>query len=130
VLRCISRQPHGDDRIVEADEQTRTLRQLQQLAGDDVGGLALDFAAALPANGPADAGPEEPQIVVDLGGRSHGGSRVAHAVLLTNGDRRRDAVDAVDVRLFHPFEELPRVGGERLHVPPLTLRINRVEGQR
>ena len=41
-----------------------------------------------------------------------------------------DAVDAVDVRLLHPLEELPRVGGQRLDVAALPFGVDRVEGER
>ena len=42
----------------------------------------------------------------------------------------RDAVDAIDVRLLHPLEELPGVGRQRLDVAPLPFGVNRVEGER
>jgi len=45
-------------------------------------------------------------------------------------NRRRDAVDRVDLRLVHAVEELPRVGRERFHVTPLALGVKRVEHQR
>jgi hypothetical protein len=34
------------------------------------------------------------------------------------------------MRPFHPLEELLRVAGERLHVPPLSLGKDRIEDQR
>jgi len=67
---------------------------------------------------------------VNLGRGADGGPRVADAVLLANGDGRRDAIDPIDVGFLHALEKLPRVGRQRLDVPPLTLGINRVEGQR
>ena len=51
-------------------------------------------------------------------------------VLLADGDRRADAVDAIDVGLLHPLEELPRVGRERLDVAALPFRVDGVEGER
>ena len=62
--------------------------------------------------------------------RADGRARIADAVLLADGDRRRNAVDSVDVGLFHPLEELTRVRGKRFHVPPLPFGVNRVEGER
>ena len=86
--------------------------------------------AALPADRPADARPQQPQVVVNLGGRADRRARIADAVLLADGDRRRDAVDAVDVRLLHPLEELAGVGGERLDVAALPFGVDGVEGER
>ena len=68
-------------------------RQLAQLARDDLGGFAHDLLAALPAERPPDAREQQPHVVVDLGRRADGRARVADAVLLPDGDRRRDAVD-------------------------------------
>ena len=41
-----------------------------------------------------------------------------------------EALDEVDVGLLHLAEELPRVRGQRLHVAPLPLGVDRVEGER
>jgi hypothetical protein len=49
---------------------------------------------------------------------------------LANGDRRGDAVDAIDVGLLHPLEKLAGVRRQRFDVPPLPLRVDRVEGER
>src|SRR5262249_16312610 len=54
-------------------------------------------------------------------------ARVARGRLLVDRDRRREAFDRVDVGLLHQAEELARVGGERLDVPPLPLGVDRVE---
>jgi hypothetical protein len=43
--------------------------------------------------------------------------------------RRREALDEVDVGLVHLAEELAGVRRQRLHVPALALREDRVEGQ-
>ena len=55
---------------------------------------------------------------------------VLTGVALVDRDRRRDAVDAVDLRLVHALEELPRVGGEALDVAALALGVEDVEGER
>ena len=86
--------------------------------------------AAVAADRAADARVEQPQVVVDLGGRADRRPRVADAVLLPDGDRRADALDRVDVRLLHPLEELPRVGRQRLDVAALPLGVDGVEGER
>ena len=35
----------------------------------------------------------------------------------------------LDIGLLHHFEELPRIGRQRFHVPPLPLGIDRIEGE-
>ena len=100
--------------------------------------LVDDLLHALPEDGPPalgavrvpDAGVEQAQVVVDLGDRAHGGARVAGGRLLVDGDGRRKALDAVDVRLVHLAEELAGVGGEALHVAALALGVDGVEGER
>src|SRR3712207_136609 len=78
----------------------------------------------------ADARPEQAQVVVDLRDRADRRARVARRRLLVDGDRRRQALDRVDVGLVHLLEELAGVGRERLDVAPLALRVDRVERQR
>ena len=78
----------------------------------------------------ADAREQQAQVVADLGDRPHRRARVAHAVALLDGDRRRHAGDAVDVGPLHALEELPRIGRHRLDVAPLPFGIQRVERQR
>ena len=123
---------HGriNDRQIEPDQQPRSGRQRAQLPRHDLGRLARDFLAALAAVGAPDAREQQPHVVVDLGRRPHRRARVADAVLLPDRDRRRDAVNPIDVRLLHPLEELAGVRGQRFDVAPLPLGVNRVEGER
>ena len=67
---------------------------------------------------------------MDFRHRADGGARVAAGGLLLDRDRRRQALDAVDVRLAHQLEELPRIGREALDVAALALGVDRVERQR
>jgi hypothetical protein len=85
--------------------------------------------AALMTVLPPDARPEHAQVVVDLGDGPDGRARIVARRLLLDRDRRRQAADVIDSRLLHLPEELPRVGGERLDVAALALRVERVEGQ-
>ena len=119
-----------NDGHLEAKQQPRSLRQLAQLHRGHLGRFSDDITAAASADRLADAGPEQPEVIVNLGGRPHGRPRVADAVLLADGDGRRDAVDPVDVGLLHPLQELSRVSRQRFDVAPLALRIDRVERQR
>ena len=86
--------------------------------------------AAFEAEGLAGARKQQPQIVVDLGRGGHRRARIARGVFLPDGNRRRDAVDLIDVGLLHALEKLPRIGRQRLDIAPLPLRIDGVEDQR
>ena len=76
------------------------------------------------------ARPQQAQVVVDLGDRADRRARVARRRLLVDRDRRRQALDRVDVRLVHLAEELARVGAQRLDVAALALGVDRVERER
>jgi hypothetical protein len=69
------------------------------------------------------------EVVVQLRHRPHRRAGRAHRVGLVDGDRGRDALDAVHLRLVHAIEELPRVGREGLDVAALALGVDRVEDQ-
>jgi hypothetical protein len=117
--------PH--DRRV--DRELRPFREAQRLVDDRVDRLARDGAPANRAVRAADARVEQAQVVVDLRHGADRRARVARGRLLVDRDRRREPVDRVDVRLLHHLQELARVSRERLHVAPLALGIDRVEGQ-
>ena len=92
--------------------------------------LALDRQPRRRRVGHADAGEQEAQVVVDLGDGADGRARVLGRRLLLDGDRRRQAVDVVDVRLLHHLQELARVGRQALHVAALAFGVDGVEGER
>ncbi len=77
----------------------------------------------------ADAGIQQPQVVVDLGDRAHRRAGVAAGRLLIDGDSGRQTLDHVDVGFVHLPEELSGIGAEALDIPPLSLGVDRVEGQ-
>ena len=110
--------------------EPRALGQLHHLVDDLLGGLAADRAAAVVAVRVSDPREQHPQVVVDLGDRADRRARVARGGLLVDRDRRREALDEVDVGLLHLPQELPRVGGQRLDVAALALGVDRVEGER
>ena len=91
--------------------------------------LARDLAAADRAVRMPDAREEQAQVVVDLGHRADRRARVPRGALLVDADRRRQAVDLVDVRLVHLAQELARVRRQALDVAPLALGIDGVEGE-
>ena len=79
--------------------------------------------------GPAGAGVEETDVVVDLGDGADGGAGVVPSTLLVDGDGGAEALDVVDVGLLHAAEELSGVGGEGLDVAALALGVDGVEGE-
>ena len=92
--------------------------------------LALDRQARGGRIGHADARPQQAHVVVDLGDGADGGARIFRRRLLLDRDRRRQAVDLVDVGLLHHLQELARIGRQRLDVAALALGIDGVEGER
>ena len=72
---------------------------------------------------------EKPKEIVDLGNRPDGGTRVVRGRLLVDRDGGRKPLDAIDVRLVDPAEELPGIGGKAFHVTALPFRVNGIEGQ-
>ena len=110
--------------------EPRALRQRQHPVDHLLHGLALDRQAGGRRVGHADAGEQQAQVVVDLGDRADGGARVLGGGLLLDGDGRRQPVDVIDVGLLHHLQELARVGRQALHVAPLPLGIDGVEGER
>ena len=91
--------------------------------------LARDGLAAVGAVGRRERAVENAQVVVDLRHGRDNGARIAARRVLLDGDRRREALDLLDVGLLHAVEELARVGGERLDVAALSLGVERVEGE-
>ena len=97
---------------------------------DLLGGLAHQPFAGLGIMGDADAGEQQPQVVVHLGDGPHRGARIAGGAFLVDGDGGRQAVDEVHIGLVHLAQELPGIGRQRLHVAALPLGVDGVEGQR
>ena len=93
-------------------------------------GLALDRQARRRRIGHADARPQQPHVVVDFGDGADRRARIARGGFLLDGNGRRQAVDLVDVRLLHHFQELPRVSRQALDIAALALGIDGVEGER
>jgi hypothetical protein len=110
------------------DEQPGALGQREHLVHDLLHALALDGMAGRTVR-LAHAREQQPQVVVDLRDGPDRRARVARRALLVDGDRRRQAVDLVDVRLLHLAEKLAGVGGETLDVATLALGVDRVEGE-
>ena len=117
----------GDQR--RCDERFRSLTEREDVLGHVVDVVALHLAARYGREGAADAGEEQFEVVVDLGGGADRRTRIARVDLLFDGDGRRDPRDEVDVGLVDLAQKLPGVGRQALHVAALPLGEDRVEGQ-
>ncbi len=118
--------PHERKGDVEPDPRP----QRQHRVDDGLHGVGAHLAAAQRTERVSDAGPEQPQVVVDLRRRPDRRAGGLGGVLLLDRHRRREPVDRVDVRLFHALQELARVRGQRLDVAALSLSVDGVERQR
>src|SRR5262245_56873824 len=110
------------------DQDARAIGQGQDLVDDLLHALALDLMAVWAAR-MAGPGKEQAQVVVDLRHGSDSRARVARGALLVDRDRRRQAVDLIDVGFLHLAQELASVSRQRLDVAALSLGIDRVEGE-
>ena len=118
----------GGRRDLEGDHEARARGPaFAQLAIDRFRGVALDPLAARAAVQGADLRVQQFEVVVQLGHGADRRTRGAHRPVLVDGDGGQDAVHALDVRLVHAVEELPRVRGEALDVAALALGVQNVE---
>ncbi len=111
------------------DHEFLPLLEGHQPVDDLLLGLTRDLGPALGAVRNPDPGPEQPQVVVDLGHRADGRAGIPGGRLLVDRDRRREPFDRVDVGLLHQAQELPRIGRQGLDVAALALGVDRVEGE-
>jgi hypothetical protein len=117
----------------EGDHQTRiTGDQSAVLDGlRDAGGVVpFHRLRAVAAVERRRARQQQLQVIVQFRHRADSRARAAHRIGLVDGNGGRHAVDAIDLRLVHPVEELTGVGRERLDIAPLSLCIEGVEHQR
>ena len=98
--------PHHRGQHLEPDPFVH----LHHPVDDLLGSLAHQPLAGLGIMRDADAGEQQPQVVVHLGDRPHCGAGVARRALLVDGDGRRQAVDEVHIGLVHLTQELAGVG--------------------
>ena len=99
-------------------------------AGHDIlRGMALHLSSADRRERVAHAGEEQTQVLVYFSTGANGAAGVAARDLLLDGDSGRNALDVVAFRLVHPAQELPGIRAEALHISPLPLGKQGVEGQ-
>ena len=82
---------------------------LLQRCFDGADGIRSDQSATLPAICLADPRKEEAQVIIHLGRRPHGGSRVPRVRLLLDRHRRTHPPDEIDIGLIHPLQKLSGV---------------------
>ena len=78
----------------------------------------------------ADAGKQQPQIIVDLGDGADRRTWIVRGRFLLDGNRWRQTFDVIDVGLFHDRQKLPRIGRQRFDVATLAFGVDGVKGQR
>ncbi len=95
-----------------------------------VRGFRHDRFATTLAKELSQAGIEELHIIGDLGHGTDRGAGGAYRVFAVDGNGRRDTINAVHLGPVHTVHELPGVRGECLHVPALSLGVERIKGKR
>ena len=123
ILRHHDRERHDESRIARQGARLEVVQD----AGRGITPHGSPTAPAIQARGTRI---EQLQVIVQLRHRADGGARSTHRVRLVDGDRGRNALDPIHLRLVHPVQELPRVRRESLDVAPLPLGVDRVEDQR
>ena len=129
IFQGLGKSPLLSPRDGRHDLDAGAFRQCHDLVDDLVHGLVLDLSAADGTVGHADAGVHETHIVIDLRQSPHRGAGVLGGSLLIDGNGRRESVNGLHLRFVHNPQELTGIGGKRLHIAPLTLGKNGVEGK-
>ena len=105
------------------------LRQGHNLVYHLVYGLFANLLAAFGTVGNPHPGVKKPHIIINLRHRPHRRARVAVGGFLVNGNSRGQPLDALHIRLLHLPQKLPGIGRQRLHISPLPLGVDGIEGQ-
>ena len=105
------------------------VRQRHDPVQDLLRRLLPNQRAALVAVRLAQAGHQQPQVIVDLRDRGHRAARILIARTLVDADRRLEPFDQVDVGTLPLMKELAGVDRERLDVLALPLGKHRVQRQ-
>jgi hypothetical protein len=108
------------------DLKLRALGQIHDAIAHFIDGLGDDRPIALRTVGYPGPAKQQPQIVVDLRHRAHGGARIVGGGFLVDGNRRTQAFDRVHFRLVQLAQKLAGIGTEGFHIAALALRKNGV----
>ena len=79
----------------------RAFGQRHDLVNHLADGLRFECRVVIGAARNTGAGKQQAQVVVDLGDRADRRARVVRGRFLFDGDRRRQAVDMVDIGFLH-----------------------------
>ena len=101
----------------------------KKIRGYGLGRVPPNGFPAGPAEEPGSPGEEELEVVIQLRHGPDGRPRGPDRIRLVDRDGRGNSFYPVGLRLVHALEELARVGGKGLDVPPLPLGVDRVEGE-
>jgi hypothetical protein len=127
ALVQVARQPSADGR---EQRQARAVFTREDAVDDLLNRVGAQHLAGFRAVRDADAREQQAKVVGDLGDGADGGARALAERLLFDGDGRAQPLDALDVGLRELVEKLSGIRRQRLHVATLTLRVDRVEGER
>ena len=117
----------ADDRGEDLD--LRTGGQAEHAVDHLLETLLRDRGAAFPAVGGAGAGEQQAQVVGDLGDRADGAAGALADAFLLDRDGGGQSLDRLDFGACQLIEELPCVARQALDITPLTLGVERVEGE-
>ena len=73
--------------------------------------------------------PKKAEIVLDLRHGCHGGARIVTALFLVDGNGGRKSLNGIAVCFLHLSDELARVRGQALNVPPLAFCVEGIKGK-
>ena len=104
-------------------------RELHYLIHHLVNAYFADLPSADRTVGNSYSGKKKAQIIIDLRYGTHRGSGITVGGFLVYRNSRRKALNAFHIRLFHLPQELPGIGGQGLHISPLSLRIDGIKGK-
>jgi len=99
------------------------------VVNDLIDGILLNGSTATSADDFAYSAVQEAKVVINLGGRAAGRTRVPRGVLLPDRNRRAQAGNFIDLRAVYALEELAGVSRERFDVTTLAFGIESVKGQ-
>ena len=125
---CVLALASSDHRRQKLDP--RAFRQRHDLIHHLIHALSCNLAPTGGTVGDTDPGIQQPEIIIDLRHCAHRGSGVAVGGFLVDGDCRGQSFDLLHIGLLHLSQKLAGIGGKRLHIPSLPLRIYCIKCQR
>ena len=125
----IAVQIHPAELVGKDEGQASPLWECQEFLDDMIGSVTSNRPLAGAAVNLANASIEKSQVVVDLRDCTDCRAGIAGGIFLADGDGRADPGNLFDPGLLESLQKLPCIGRKRLHITPLALRVEGVEGQ-